>query len=208
MNRGPFIFIGVLIIVSFSWAFTLVKPIQEAGHLVPVGSGEARVPRLSTGLASLGREIYQEQGCVNCHTQQTLALVGSDLKRGWGTRQSMPLDYIDQVPVFTGTNRVGPDLANVGTRRTEASWHYLHFYNPQITSPGSNMPPFDFLFETRKIVGERSDRALDLPEGFRPEEGYEVVPTREADSLVAYMLGLSQAYEIEEAPTPEKLAFK
>lgn len=208
MNRGPFIFIGVLIIVSLSWAVTLVKPIQEAGNLAPIGKGESRVPTLLAGLALQGREVYQEQGCVNCHTQQTLATVGSDIARGWGDRQSMPLDYVDQSPVFTGYNRVGPDLANVGTRRTDADWHYLHFYNPQITSPGSNMPPYAFLFETRKIIGAGSNRALDLPEGYRPEEGYEVVPTPEADALVAYMLGLSQAYDIEEAPTPEKLAYK
>lgn len=208
MNRGPFIFIGVLIIVSLSWALTLVKPIREAGNLVPVGMGETRVPSRMTGLAQQGREVYQEQGCVNCHSQQTLALVGSDIERGWGTRQSMPLDYIEQSPVFTGTNRVGPDLANVGLRRPEAAWHYLHFYNPQITSPGTNMPPYDFLFETRKLVGEPSERALDLPEGYRVEEGYEVVPTAAADALVAYMVGLSQAYDIEEAPAPAKLALQ
>ncbi|MDQ8187325.1 cbb3-type cytochrome c oxidase subunit II [Pelagicoccus sp. SDUM812002] len=209
MNRGPFIFIGVLIIVSLSWAITLVKPIQEGGNLSPVGKGADRVPALLAGLAEQGREVYQEQGCVNCHTQQTL-VIGSDLERGWGDRQSMPLDYIDQNVVFTGTNRVGPDLANVGERRTDADWHYLHFFNPQIVTPGSNMPPFTFLFEKRKIVGQSSDRALKLPAEFQDtiEEGYEYVPTRDADALVAYMLGLSQAYDIEEAPTPEKLAYK
>lgn len=208
MNRGPFIFIGVLIIVSLSWAVTLVKPIQEAGNLSPIGAGDERIPTRLAGLAEQGREVYQELGCVNCHTQQTIALVGTDIERGWGARQSMPIDYIDQDVVFTGTNRVGPDLANVGTRRTEADWHYLHFYNPEITSPGSNMPPFAFLFEKREIVGEGSNRALALPEAYAVEEGYEVVPTRKADALVAYMLGLSQAYDIEEAPAPEKLAFK
>lgn len=206
MNRGPFIFIGVLIIVSLSWAVTLVKPTLEAGNLTPIGNGDARIPSLMGGLALQGREVYQEQGCVNCHTQQTLALVGSDIDRGWATRQSMPLDYIEQSPVFTGSNRVGPDLTNVGLRRTDAQWHYLHFYNPQITSPGSNMPPFAFLFETRKIVGQASNKALVLPEGFQPEDGYEVVPTAEADALVAYMLGLNQSYDIDEAPAPEKLA--
>ncbi len=209
MNRGPFIFIGVLIIVSLSWAITLVKPIQEAGNLTPIGKGENRIPTLPTGLAELGREVYQEQGCVSCHTQQTL-IVGSDIDRQWGTRQSMPLDYVDQKVVFTGTNRVGPDLANVGERRSDAQWHYLHFFNPQIVSPGSNMPPFTFLFERRKIVGEASDRALNIPAEHRDlaDEGFEYVPTRDADALVAYMLGLSQAYDIEEAPTPEKLAYK
>jgi len=209
MNRGPFIFIGVLIIVSLSWAVTLVKPIQEAGNLSPIQTGDTRIPTRLAGLAEQGREVYQELGCVNCHTQQTLALVGTDVERGWGARQSMPIDYIEQNVVFTGTNRVGPDLANVGSRRSEADWHYLHFFDPQITSKGSNMPPFAFLFEKRKVVGEPSNHALKLPEGHAAiEAGYEIVPTHKADALVAYMLGLSQAYDIEEAPAPEKLAFK
>lgn len=208
MNRGPFIFIGVLIIVSLSWAITLVKPVQEGGNLSPIGIGEDRIPKRLAGLAEYGREVYQEQGCVNCHTQQAL-VVGTDIERGWGARQSMPLDYVDQSVVFTGTNRVGPDLANVGDRRPDPQWHYQHFFDPQITSPGTNMPPFTFLFEKRQIVGQASNRALQLPAGYQGvEEGFEYVPTDKADALVAYMLGLSQAYEIEEAPTPEKLAYK
>lgn len=210
MNRGPFIFIGVLIIVSLSWAINIVKPVKEGGNLAPIGKGEDRIPARLGGLAERGREVYQEQGCVSCHTQQTLGVVSTDIDRGWGTRQSMPLDYIDQKVVFTGTNRVGPDLANVGERRPEADWHYLHFYDPQITSPGSNMPPFSFLFEKRKVVGERSSRALELPKDYEglEDDRYEIVPTPDADALVAYMIGLSQAYEIPEAPTPEKLAYK
>lgn len=208
MNRGPFIFLGVLIVISLSWALTLVKPIEEAGNLSPIGTGDDRIPSLPTGLAQQGMKVYQELGCIACHSQQVRGLVGADLERGWGQRQSMPLDYIDQSPVFTGSYRIGPDLSNVGQRRDDAAWHYLHFYDPQITSPGTNMPSYGFLFETRPIVGQRSVRALDLPEGFRPPEGYEVVPTSRADALVAYMLDLNLDYEIPEAPSPEKLASK
>lgn len=208
MNRGPFIFIGVLIIVSLSWGLTLVKPIKEAGRLqARIVQGE-RLPPIHSGLAQQGSEIYQELGCVNCHTQQTRAVSGNDIMRGWGTRQSMPLDYVDQEVVFTGFSRMGPDLSNVGTRRSEKEWHLLHFYDPQITSPGSNMPSFKFLYEEREIVGKASDRALELPEGYRPEEGKEIIPTRDAEALAAYMMALQQSYEIPEAPTPEKLAFK
>ena len=49
-----------------------------------------------------------------------------------------------------GTMRTGPDLSNIGVRNPSETWHYLHLYNPQITSEGSNMPPFRFLFETKK----------------------------------------------------------
>ncbi len=72
------------------------------------------------------------------------------------------------------------------------------------------MPPFKFLFERRKIIGQASNRAISIPAEFQDkrDEGYEYVPTPEADALVAYMQGLSQAYDIEEAPTPEKLAYK
>ncbi|MDQ8202981.1 cbb3-type cytochrome c oxidase subunit II [Pelagicoccus sp. SDUM812003] len=208
MNRGPFIFLGVLIVVSLSWALTLVKPISEAGNLSAIGSGADRIPSLMTGAEHQGRETYQELGCVACHTQQVRAVSGSDVERGWGERQTVALDYIDQSPVFTGDNRFGPDLTNVGARRPDVDWHLLHLYNPQITSPGSNMPPYGFLFETRQIVGEASERALDLPQAFAVAPGYEVVPTRRAEALAAYLASLNISYEIETAPSPEKLSYK
>ena len=207
MNRGPFIFIGVFAIISLSWALTLIKPIEEAGHLEAIGIGNDRIPRALTGAANQGREVYQELGCVSCHTQQ-VRLRGMDIERGWGDRQTMAIDYIDQSPVYTGFSRVGPDLSNVGLRLIDPDWHLLHFYNPRITSEGSNMPSYSFLFEKREIVGQRSDRALELEGAFDPGDGYEVVPTRRAEALVAYMLSLKFDYELDEAPTPEKVAYK
>ena len=40
--------------------------------------------------------------------------------------------------------------------------------------------------------------ALALEGEFAPEEGHEIVPTREAHNLVTYLLGLNQMYEIED----------
>ena len=56
--------------------------------------------------------------------------------------------------VLIGSTRIGPDLIDIGTRRSSRNWHYLHLYNPRITSPGSVMPSFPFLFETIEIVGQ------------------------------------------------------
>ncbi len=208
MNRGPFIFLGVFAIISLSWALTLVKPAQEIGSLTATGVGDARVPAAMNGYTLQGREVYRELGCVSCHTQQVRVTSGADIERGWGERQTVALDYAEQTQVFTGHARVGPDLTNVGARRPEVDWHLLHLYNPQITSKGSNMPAYGFLFETRKVVGEASDRALDLPAPYAPAEGYEVVPTRRAEALAAYMASLNIGYDIKEAPSPEKLAYK
>ena len=88
--------------------------------------------------------------------------------------------------------RTGPDLSNIGVRNPSEQWHYLHLYNPQITSPGSIMPPFPFLFETRPIdptVGATPD-ALQLRDSYAPLEGQEVVPTDDARALVAYLKSL------------------
>lgn len=206
MNRGPFIFIGVLAIISLSWALTLIKPIDEAGHLAPVvGKDGGLVPYPLTGLAQQGQELYAEMGCVNCHTQQVRVTSGFDIERGWGERQTLPVDYILQSPVFTGSERVGPDLTNVGARRSDLDWHLLHFYNPKIVTEGSNMPRFAFLYEKKEIVGEGSSRALNLSGEYAPEDGYEIVPTRKAEALAAYMLSLNIQTDLADAPTPERI---
>ena len=73
-------------------------------------------------------------------------------------------------------------------------------------------PSYRFLFEEREIDGEPSSRALNLPHGFAPRTGHEIVPTERAQSLVKYLLSLNNAYDYPEsrpvapaaatAPTP------
>jgi|ETNmetMinimDraft_22_1059887.scaffolds.fasta_scaffold00013_34 cytochrome c oxidase cbb3-type subunit 2 len=202
MNRGPFIFLGVFLFLSLTWTLVINKAIQQTGNLSPAydESQGGVLPRGIVGAAAQGKIVYQELGCIACHTQQVRVATGSDIDRGWGARQSVARDYIDDQPALIGTIRLGPDLTNVGQRRPDDQWHLLHFYNPQITSKGTNMPAFPFLFEVREIVGEASDRGLDLPEEFAVAEGYEVVPTRKAEALVAYMKSLKTDYDLEEAP--------
>ncbi len=202
MNRGPFIFLGVFFIVASSWAFILYHADQSVGRLNAVLDEDlgAVVPGRTIGAAAHGKEVYQELGCIACHTQQVRVASGMDIARGWGERQSVARDYIHDSPTLIGNVRLGPDLSNIGKRRDDRNWHLLHFYNPQITSKGSNMPAYPFLYEVREIVGEPSTKALDLPEEYAPGEGFEVVPTRRAESLAAYMLSLKVDYGLKEAP--------
>lgn len=70
------------------------------------------------------------------------------------------------------------------------------------------MPCFSHLFLTRKIQGQRSDEALNLPSDDAPKEGYEVIPTADAKNLVAYLLSLRHDYPLPEAPVKKNGAAK
>ena len=70
------------------------------------------------------------------------------------------------------------------------------------------MPPFRFLFEKRKIVGERSAEALYLSGDDAPPEGYEVVPGPEARALVGYLLSRDKSHPLKEVKSSKEGAAK
>jgi cbb3-type cytochrome oxidase cytochrome c subunit len=126
--------------------------------------------------------------------------VGPDIGRGWGRRRTVAQDFLFDYPVMPGSQRVGPDLANTGLRLPDPNWHLRHLYAPRAEVPGSTMPPYRYLFEQRRIAGEPSSHALQLPPEFAPPAGYEIVPTIEAHALVAYMLSLRADAPLFETP--------
>ncbi len=115
---------------------------------------------------------------------------GPDIARGWGRRRSVAEDFLFDQPVMLGSQRIGPDLADVGSRLPVAEWHLLHLYNPKIIEKKSVMPPYRFLFEKRKTGREPSPNALQFTGEFATERGYEIVPTDQAKALVAYLISL------------------
>jgi cytochrome c oxidase cbb3-type subunit 2 len=125
---------------------------------------------------------------------------GPDIARGWGKRRSVAEDFLFDQPVMLGSQRIGPDLADVGSRLPVAEWHLLHLYNPKIFEKKSVMPPYRFLFEKRKIGREPSPNALKFPGEFAPEPGCEIVPTDPAKALVAYLISLRADTVIFETP--------
>jgi cbb3-type cytochrome oxidase cytochrome c subunit len=79
-----------------------------------------------------------------------------------------------------------------------AAWHHVHLYAPRSINPDSNMPAYRFLYEKRRIAGERSAEALQLSVGDAPPQGWEVVPTYDAKCVVAYLMGLNQSHPLKE----------
>jgi cytochrome c oxidase cbb3-type subunit 2 len=78
-----------------------------------------------------------------------------------------------------------------------AAWHHVHLYAPRSINPDSNMPAYRFLYEKRRISGERSAAALQLSGSDAPPEGWEVVPTYDAQCVVAYLMGLNQSHSLQ-----------
>jgi cytochrome c oxidase cbb3-type subunit 2 len=99
-------------------------------------------------------------------------------------------DFLFDYPVMPGSQRVGPDLANVGLRQPDATWQLRHLYAPRSEVKGSTMPPYRFLFEKKRLEHGRSSDALAFPPDLAPESGYEILPKPEAVALVAYLASL------------------
>ena len=82
-----------------------------------------------------------------------------------------------------------------------AAWHHLHLYSPRSVLAGSssNMPAYKFLYETRRVSGERSADALKLSGAEALPDEWEVVPSYDAKCLVAYLMSLDQSHALTEA---------
>ncbi|MFT4709503.1 MAG: cytochrome c oxidase cbb3-type subunit I/II [Planctomycetota bacterium] len=98
-----------------------------------------------TALELMGRDLYQAEGCVNCHSQMVRPLRSDIIRFG---EYSKPGEYVYEHPFLWGSRRIGPDLWRVGTRALTANWHVTHLNNPGATSEGrSIMPPYSHMLK-------------------------------------------------------------
>ena len=126
--KGLFpLFIGLFGTFAFSWLGLTVIPNMQIGHLSPQSDEEGTdiYPMPQSGMVERGRRIYVANGCIYCHSQQVRPdYAASDLDRSrdygtspqpkWAQRRSAPRDYIFDRPVLLGSERMGPDLADIG----------------------------------------------------------------------------------------------
>ena len=202
MNRVTLLYVGILFTVLLSFAGLAVLPEQQLGGLEPIVNDDGSTyPVEPTGLVASGRHVYVSLGCMYCHSQQVRPPgFGADIDRGWGSRRTVARDHIFDTPPLLGTMRTGPDLANIGVRQPSDDWHLLHLYNPEITSPGSIMPPLAFLFDELTLEIERPYDALSFPPAWNPGDDVVVVPKTDAKALVAYLKSLAANQPLPEVP--------
>jgi cytochrome c oxidase cbb3-type subunit 2 len=204
MKNGLALFLGVFVILGLSWAGLLLTAHKQLGSLSQFKdpADDVLYPQPLSGVADEGRLVYQDLGCVSCHTQQ-VRFEGADIERKWGTRAGYARDYIRDSTVFIGQSRLGPDLRNVGVRLGDSTsaddyneWFYHLLYSPQTAVAGTNMPAYTFLFDVHPLAGRQpSDKALKLTGKAAPPPGYEVVPTARARALVTYLASLKDTYD-------------
>lgn len=184
---------GAMVSLAVATAALVVLPYMEVRDITPP---EGLKPY--TSAQQRGRDVYIASGCVYCHTQQPRDRnLGPDHERGWG-RASVPGDYVYDKPHLLGSMRTGPDLFNIGARQPSKDWHLGHLYQPRAYVPGSIMPAYPYLFET-KAAAEPGDEVVKLPPGQGPA-GKVVVARPEALDLVKYLQGLDHTYPVLPAP--------
>jgi len=108
-----------------------------------------------------GRQVYISEGCIHCHSQYVRPNSADVLI--WGPVQSVE-EMRRQHPPLIGNRRQGPDLAEVGGRRS-ALWLRAHFVDPAAVSHASIMPSYAFLFSDH-----RGDDLLAYLESLHPED--------------------------------------
>jgi cytochrome c oxidase cbb3-type subunit 2 len=200
VERGITLFLGVFLTFASAWFGLVFAPYLQDAHWQPLVDevDKSEYPRPRTGPAANGVRVYAGNGCIYCHSQQVRPDgFGSDLQRGWGTRRSVPRDYLYDRPIMLGTMRTGPDLSNIGRRQPSEDWHHLHLYNPRLTSPGSIMPAYAFLYAQRPLGGERqllsdpyrsaSRAALRLPLDWAVRKDRILYPSSDPAGLRAYL---------------------
>jgi len=119
--------------------------------LLAIAFGVQRVASLYTGmhqqpatrtLVEFGHQTYISEGCINCHSQYVRPNSPDVIM--WGPAESVDAVLREQPPLI-GNRRQGPDLAEVGDRRS-LLWLKAHFINPSAVSHSSFMPSYAYLF--------------------------------------------------------------
>ncbi len=117
-------------------------------EMMPTFMISSNVPTISsvqpyTALEIQGRDLYIREGCVNCHSQTVRPFRSETARYG---EYSKAGEFVYDHPFLWGSKRTGPDLHRIGGKYPNR-WHFDHFLDPEITSPGSIMPSYPWLLE-------------------------------------------------------------
>ena len=149
-----------------------------------------------TALQLAGKDIYQREGCNNCHTQTVRPLKTEVMRYG---EYSKAGEFAYDRPFLWGSKRTGPDLARIGGKYPD-KWHEVHFENPQSIFAQSNMPAYGWLkkngLDPDDIAAHM--RANDFP--YSADEIAQLKDRNELEALIAYMQVIGIA--VKKAPEP------
>jgi cytochrome c oxidase cbb3-type subunit I/II len=174
LERKPMVFLVLSLVVI------LIGGVVE---MMPTFTIDSNIPTITSvkpysPLELQGRDIYIKEGCVNCHSQMIRPFRSETERYG---EYSKAGEFVYDHPFLWGSKRTGPDLQRVGAKYTNV-WHYNHMLDPQTMSPGSIMPPYEWLNTqvldtTTTIAKINAMRSLGVPYA----AGYEHEANKELD---------------------------
>lgn len=149
-----------------------------------------------TALQLAGRDIYQREGCYNCHSQMIRPFRAETLRYG---HYSVAGEFVYDHPFQWGSKRTGPDLHRVGGKYSD-EWHRIHLNNPRDLVPESNMPAYSWLDksnvdETSIAAHLKALRTVGVPytDAEIAAAPADVKGKTEMDALVAYLQVLGRS---------------
>jgi cytochrome c oxidase cbb3-type subunit 2 len=190
--RKPIMFAIIsAVVILIGTAVTMFIPMMTS-HMHP--KLEALKP--FTPLQLAGRDIYQREGCNNCHTQTVRPLRTEVMRYG---EYSKAGEFAYDYPFLWGSKRTGPDLARIGKKYPDA-WHVRHFEDPRAFFARSNMPAYGWL-KDRDLLPMQVQRHMDtLGFPYSDEEILQLENKNELDALVAYVQVIGTAVARKRVP--------
>jgi cytochrome c oxidase cbb3-type subunit 2 len=178
----------ILIVVAIGGAVEIVPLFFQKSTTEPVTGLKPY-----TALQLAGRDIYQREGCYNCHSQMIRPFRAETLRYG---HYSVAGEFVYDHPFQWGSKRTGPDLARVGGKYSD-DWHKIHLHNPRDVVPESNMPAYPWL-ERDKVDAEslpahmKALRIVGVPytDAEIAKAADEVRGRTEQEALIAYLQNL------------------
>ncbi len=149
--------------VQFTVFSLIVILIGGAVEIIPTLVVKSNIPTIEavrpyTALEQEGRDIYVREGCNNCHSQMIRPFRSETERYG---EYSKAGEFVYDHPFLWGSKRTGPDLHRIGGKYNNA-WHFNHMLDPRITSPGSIMPRYPWLFTDELDYSDVSDKLATL----------------------------------------------
>lgn len=166
LERKPMVFMVLsLIVILIGGMIEMMPTFTIKSNIPTIASVKPYTP-----LELQGRDIYIREGCVNCHSQMIRPFRSETERYG---EYSKAGEFVYDHPFLWGSKRTGPDLQREGGKYGNA-WHYNHLYDPQTMSPGSIMPPYEWLISQKlDTTTTRSKISAMRTLGVPYETGYE-----------------------------------
>ena len=184
-RSGPMLIVLIILVVAVGGLVEIVPLFFQRSTTEPVAGLKPY-----TALQLTGRDIYEREGCYNCHSQMIRPLRAETERYG---HYSVAGEFVYDHPFQWGSKRTGPDLARVGGRYSD-DWHRIHLNNPRDVVPESNMPAYPWLSATKIEADEVAPHMRALRRVGVPYTDAEIAGAAEAvkgkteqDALIAYL---------------------